>query len=776
MSLKENEGISSVPSDDRKECDYSIAKNKAKYSRANRFGKSSSIDIPDGNTLHLQRTKEAFEALETESKSSIPRHLRKTISVGGINQPSTSKVVLRRWTSLLNEKKEEDLTKRHSSSSLLEGSRGEKIVFRPVSTILLSTPWEKDFKVCANKSESDTSKKTVDTVASSNKRDTSVESLVNPNSCAINKHEGPKLFSPGNVIKNFGLSSSRGTTEKFQVSNNRRDQTQVNIGPTVCSSEGYTRNEVNGLLPSREAGKANYVLNTCTAIPQRGDYNQQIDKDNIYQDRNSVTTSDFHSEECSPEDMSLSTGSYYYKSKYGTDLTSAEPSSFRKGNPSAYTRRIPDTSFTTAFKIGRTLNADKSGKETVAEVDAYISAYKSRRERSFEYGETGYQAYVPTKTERKSSLEKSSPPFQSQATRTFSSAYKPSYTSHYQTSSNVYPRTVEKEYNSSKTSRYKTKTDRSKSFDVEPIAYSSLTRTGSGGRYPRRSGSSSSSSRTYSPPEREVYDYPHGSELVSPKVGGTGSILSSDALTPSEKAFFTTSKITETLPVRSISNSYRKSSLDSSKLNSSYVKETPKQRPLSLIGNLPRTASSGPEKPYRKSAIFSTNNDTELSSRSRIMGGILSRFFTEEEPPTEAGAPTDSSVQENSTAVSTSLFDAAEKDDVFTSESKDFDSAYSEKIINRNVQHPHGDSSDILEASPLMMSEDSNHSVSKGGQMVRVRSVFVEEGDTVAMGKNKSQNTAENTKMKSIDGAKGMRSFPNELMIFGNVDIGCQLC
>ena len=782
MSFKESEEINSLPDGDRKKVVYSYSKTNATQTGGNRFSKSASLDIADGYTSDLQRTKATYEAHISDSNSLIPKQLRKTISCGGINIPSTSKIVLRRWTSSLNER-EESISKRHSSSTLYQGSRGEKVLFRPVSSILLSTPWEKDFKGNTNKLEADNGKKAYDIIKINKRQDTVKERLINLNSCWIDKHEGSKALIPGNEIacSDPSLNSSSGRTfNNVEVPHKLEDRNKKSIEATVWNGEGCTRDTVNRDHPSsrltedRKVGNANYELNKSTAIPQsqRTDYNSQIDKfpskHNIYEKgKERVVSSNLGSNELSSENMPLSTGSYYYKSKYGTESVSNEPS-FRRGNVATYARRVPDTSYTSTFTTSRTLNTVKSGKETVAEVDAYISAYKSRRERSFDYGDTGYQSYAQARTERKPSLDRSTPLYQSQATRTVPSGFPNSLPPHPPASSSTletgrqrhaYSRALEKDYSLSRPSRFLSKTDRSKSFDVEPMVYSSLTRTSSGGRYPRRNitptGSSSSSSKTQSPPEKETKNY--DSRPVSTKSSGTGSILLSDTLTPYERNFFSTSRISDESIDKSTSPRRRKSSLDSSKFHPGNTRDTPKQRPLSLIGKLSQSASYRNDKPLEERAKTGTDND--MSSRSRIMGGILSRFFTEEEAANEVVVPTEPTAKENKTD-SLALVDNEDNERHASVESKpernDMDLRCTADSSDKQIPKSDGDSTNDLQSSPSMMSKDRLQSVPKSGQVVRVKSVFVEEGDTEAMGKDKAQKSAQKTKASSIDGSKGM--------------------
>ena len=782
MSLKEREEINSLSHDDKKKVVYSNANTNRTQTGGSRFSKSASLDIADGYTSDLQRTKAAYEAHISESNSLIPRQLRKTISCGGINSPSTSKAVLRRWTSSLSER-EESIAKRHSSSTLYQGSRGEKILFRPVSSILLSTPWEKDFKGNINKLEADNGKKADGPVKISKRQDTVKERLINLNSCSINKHKESKALSSYNEIacSDPVLNTSSGRTfDNVQVPHKQEDQGKESVEGTVWSGEGCTRHIAKSdhppslLTEDKKVGNVNYELNKGTAIPQsqRTDYNSQIDKvfskHNIYEeDEKRVISNNLDSNELSSENMPLSTGSYYYKSKYGTEYASNEPS-FRRGNVTTYVRRVPDTSYTNTFATGRTLSTDKSGKETVAEVDAYISAYKSRRERSFDYGDTGYQSYAPVRTERKSSVDRSTPSYQSQATRAFSSGYTNSLPPHLPATSSAsetgrqrhaYSRAHEKDYNVSRPSRFLSKTDRSRSFDVEPMVYSSLARTSSGGRYPRKkispTGSSSSSSKTQSPPDKETKDYDF--ELVSTQSSGTGSILSSETLTPSERAFFSKSRISDELLDKSTFPRHRKSSLDSSKSHAGHTKDTPKHRPLSLIGKLSQSASYGNDKPLTERAVTGTDND--MSSRSRIMGGILSRFFTEEEAADEVVVPIEPIRKENKTDT-LELADIKENERIASMENKpeegDMDLRSSADSSGPQIPKSHGDSTSDLKSSPSMMSKDRLQSGPKSGQMVRVKSVFVEEGDTEAMGKDKTQKSAQKTKASSIDGSKGM--------------------
>lgn len=793
MSFKERAETAFVDYDDKQKFKFSMPRAKTAYSRDKQVHKSASIDIPEGITSDLQRTKGAYETpIAAESKSTIPRHLRKTTSVGGLNVPSKSNAVLRRWASLVSENAE-DAAKRHSTP-INEGSRGEKIVFRPVSSILLSTPWAKDFKGNESKDDAEDGQKDRDTGEANRRPGKDKVSVFYLNSCFTDQKDGPEEFSQLNAIKNHSLK----TADKFTASNKHEDEYQAASSTNVPITVGHTNSPLQYQGSNEEDEKANYEKDRRTATPQRADYNQQIDRISIkpelfQQDINAV---DLDTEHTAPEEMPVSTGSYFYKSKYGTDFSSFEPS-FKRGT---YTRRDPDTSYTSVSKIGRTLSAEKSGKETVAEVDAYISAYKSRRERSFEYGDTGYQSYIPTssRTRRKTSFEKYTPLYTSQPSR----SYPASYTSHYPTSNDVdsgrqrheQVRTTEKDYGTRKLSRYFTKSDRSRSFDVEPSTYTSFSRTGSGGRYPRRSvtssGSSTSSSRTYSPSERLYFD---SSDAISSKDSSVGSILSSYVLTPSEKAFFSTSKIAETVPKTSAIGSNRS---DYSKLHSSLSKDTPtKQRPLSLVGDSSRSMQLNSAYSYRRSAKIDRDDETESSSRSRIMGGIISRFFTEDEQPKEAqetpklARESLNEVEESPKEVHEPPKEAHEPpkkvhveaeeplretqeppkeppaSSIETTESSnvtDSTTPFAGEIVNddslslrMNSQMPDGDSSDFTGSSPLMTSGDGNRFLSKSGQMVRVKSVLVEEGESATMGKDKEQKSMQKMKARSVDVAQG---------------------
>ena len=770
MSVKESEALDALPHDDRKDILHSNAKTSTTQSKGHRFSKSASLDIADSNTSDLQRTKAAHEDRISGKNSSTPNQLRKTISCGGINVPSKSKVVLRRWTSVF-EDKEENLSKRHSFSALHQGSRGEKILFRPVSSILLSTPWEKDFKGNVSKVGSDNGRKAEDVVKVNKRQDTEKESLVNPNSCSINKQERSKVSGPGNETScsSSALPPNRGASNSIKISNKPDNQIEDSIGITVLTKAGCSTDTgepinkvpVRPLTADIQVCKGNCELNERTAIPQRVDYNPQIDKvffnHNIYQEeKKRVISSNADLNQISSEKMPISTGSYCYKSKYTSDFASSEPS-YRRGNLSTYARRVPETSYTNPFTLGRSLSTDKSGKETVAEVDAYISAYKSRRERSFDHVDTGYQSYTQARGERKSSLDKSSPLYQSHATRTSSSGFTtntlqsalpaPSNALETGRQRHAFSRALEKDYSSGRPSRFLTKTDRSRSFDVEPMGYSSFARTGSGGRFPRRAVSPTGSSSSASPPERETKDY--GSEVIPSK----GSLLSSDSLTPSERSFFTTSKISSGLHDDITSLRQRKSSLDSSRL-SGLTTVVQKQRPLSLIGKLSQTTSSGNDKPFRNSAVISTDFDNDMSSRSRIMGGILSRFFTEEEPAKEVILCTETTVKKDESEIP-GLVEKNKKATPTGDQPKKV-SLGEEDFTQRQIPRSDGDSTYDVGSSPVMMSKDGIQPKSKNGQVVKVKSVFVEEGDTEAMGKDSSQRSVQKTKASSSHGSKGM--------------------
>ena len=768
--MKESEEIIALPHDDKKKILYPQAQTNTTQPRGNRFSKSASVDTLDSNTSAIHRTKAAFEA-HTSGNSSIALQLRKTISCGGINAPPTSKVVLRRWTSTLHER-EENLSKRHSSSSLYQGGRAEKILFRPVSSILLSTPWEKDFKGNIHKPEADDGTKAEDTLETNKRHGTVKESLINPNSCSINKQERSKVLGSANEIVHPGLdlSSSQETSDKAY--NNSGDKRKEGIHLSKVNGKnfikdigdtGYVDHLSKRLTEPEQVCKANYELDERAVIPQIADYHRDIVKHIDEQDRKSVIPSSSESNENSLENMPLSTGSYYYKSKYVADIASNEPS-LRRGNYATYARRLPETSYSTAFGVSRSLSTDKSGKETVAEVDAYISAYKSRRERSFEYGESSLQSYMPVRSERKSSFEQPQPLYQSQAARTLSSGYGTAPGSALETGKlrQTFSRTLEKDFSSSRPSRFLSKTDRSRSFDVEPMTYSSFTRTGSGGRYPWRTitstGSSSSSSKSQSPPDRDTWDYT--SDLVSSKTSGTSSILSSDALTPSERAFFSTSRLQDDLSDKGATRQ-RKSSLDSARFYPSHTtNDAPRQRPLSLIGKLSQTTSSGNEKRLVRSATISTDSDGDKSSRSRIMGGILSRFFTEEEPLHSSMVPTVPTIEERKAAEAPVMVETTEGNEFTSSENKpkeiDKDVSPTLDSICGQVEKSDGDSTVAVGSSPSVMSKDGSKSVPRSGQIVRVKSVFVEEGDTEGMGKDKAQKSVQKTEQSGKENSKGM--------------------
>ena len=783
-----------------------------KYTSGNKQRKSLSRDNPNSNTLDLRITKDQNTAPEIEeNKSKIPRHLRKTISSGGISPVSSSKVVLRRWTSVIQD--DEKSLKRHSASSILERSKEEKVVFRPVSSILVSTPWAKYFKGNSSKGAKEPEEKADEKEKSEEKVQTRKAEFATSDSCLAEKFEQSRDPRTGSLVGKGGWHSTVGKSKTQQNLFNLSGQPSCSIGFNANKHEKNGEIEVSSLPRAKQINgdicleeKANYVLYNGTATPQVKDNYFQTTKLPLKQNTQEVSkVIETGNENDSPDntaeegEMSLSSGSYFYKSKYSSDFAANEPS-YRRGNSSSYGRRTgisvdrsypstraADLTYTSAFKISRAANIEKSGKETVAEVEAFISAYKSRRERSFEYGETGYQSNFSRRSERKSSLEKAPPTYQSHATRSLTSSYTPTYLSNTPPASSIldggkqrqsYLTSAERD----KSAHYLAKSIRSKSFDTDSVPYSSFTRTGSGGRYPRRTisstNSSTSSSRGYSPPEKELYDSPFSPGKPSTPSKISGSILSSDILTPSEKAFFSGSSISYISSTNSNGNyrksfdfstsdssSYRRNSIGHSNLKTSgdLKSDSKAKRPLSLVSSDRRFSVPSGDALKRKSAVLGEQN--ESSSRSRIMGGILSRFFAEELPEKVEGTPCAETNTNQDTTEKPFLTSCHSQENVDLNVQSNHSGedvshqtqvACSEKNLQQS-QH-NGDSQTVVQSSPWPeRPEDSNQTPSsKNRQLVRVKSTYVDEVEPASMGKDKPSHKS---KGKPVDGAEKQGKF-----------------
>eukprot|EP00795_Rhopilema_esculentum_P013588 gene13588-4481_t len=782
-----------------------------KYTSGNKQRKSLSRDNPNSNTLDLRITKDQNTAPEIEeNKSKIPRQLRKTISSGGINPVSSSKVVLRRWTSVIQD--EEKSLKRHSASSILERSKEEKVVFRPVSSILVSTPWAKYFKGNSSKEAREPEEKADEKEKSDEKVQTRRAQFASSDSCLAEKFEQSREPRTGSVVGKGGWHSTVGKSEIQQNLFNLSDQSSSSIGFYANKNEKNGEIDVSSLPRAKQFNgdicleeKANYVLYNGTATPQVKDNYFQTTKLPSKQNTQEVSKvietgneNDSPGNTAEEGEMSLSSGSYFYKSKYSSDFAANEPS-YRRGNSSSYGRRTgisvdrsypstraADLTYTSAFKISRAANIEKSGKETVAEVEAFISAYKSRRERSFEYGETGYQSNFSRRSERKSSLEKAPPTYQSHATRSLTSSYNPTYLSNTPPASSILDGAKQRQsYLTSaerdKSARYLAKSNRSKSFDTDSVPYSSFTRTGSGGRYPRRTisstnssvGSSTSSSRGYSPPENELDDSPFYPGKPSTPRQISGSILSSDILTPSEKAFFSGSSLSHISSTNSNgsyrksfdfstsdSSSYRRNSIGHSNLKASgdLKSDSKTKRPLSLASSDRRFSVPCGDALKRKSAILGEQNDS--SSRSRIMGGILSRFFAEELPEKveeTPGAETKTDQDTTGKPFSTSCHSQENVDSNVQSNHSGRDVSHQTQVAcsEKNFQQSQhsGDSQTVVQSSPSPeRPEDRNQTPSsKNRQLVRVKSTYVDEVEPASMGKDKPSHKS---KGKPVDGAE----------------------
>ena len=944
MSMRETKNIASLPASQVGKKDFMTsstieANGDLKYYAGNKYYKSQSKVLnPNKNISDSPETKEEDSGQQRQAQDG-PRHLRKTISSAGINARPNSKVVLRRWSSLIPT--EEDVKKRHSSP-IYEGSRGEKISFRPVSSILSNSPWAKDFKgsnkgvneidnsakegekatsetpkgkgnlkklnswekstlgesssdfastqrlkdfKATNNGTNEVDKNPKEAVRASENTPLRIVGGYRPNSWAKSSSRNSKEFSPD---KPTSLTSPALNTPKSTSLNNSTDRpNQLGIKPqgTVDDFGKQGQNRINDKQavgrfspdksPSREGGltpagshtakstnpynprdppgidikrtidgfvkqgqnkignqqisehvaenvnkkdnKANYVLNNgATAIPQSDNYKvQSANYQNTDGGQNRVSEQDADLSGIEQEEMSYYSGGSYYSRKYSSDFAPSS-TAYRRGNiGSTHTphsrigdiidrsARGTDKSYTSAFK---TATLDKSGRETVAEVNAYISAYKSRKERSFEYGEGG-------RSERKTSFDKlreTTPhtSFHSHATRSYSSSYTPTYHSLTSPSGELsdksrpietFRKTSDKDYGtggSYRSKSYLPKTDRSKSFDAEPLPYSSFTRSGSGGRYPHRNitsapplgSSSTSSSRVYTPTEKSSQEKTLFTTHSHISDDYKGSILSSKALSPSERLFFSTSKFGTSDDVTSTER-YRKSSLDHA---SSYTKteNSYQRRPQSLIGEYTsHTRIPASTSKERRTSLLS--NEKDSLSRSRIMGGILSRFFTEEEPSVDgqtapnvnqASSKLEESPQrrttthENPDSPADSLQSplSPTKDEVFAAESdtklelpnlplREEEPKESPSHIPENFS-PAGDSPDVVPTSPDMTSEGGVQAPSSNRQIVKVKSGFVEDKEP-NMGKGKGEKSSQKGKGKGADSDQNKGMFPFILFV-----------
>ena len=942
MSMRETKNIASLPSSQVGKKDFmtsstSEANGDLNYYAGNKYYKSQSKVVnPNKNTSDSPETKEEDSGQQGRAQDG-PRHLRKTISSAGINARPNSKVVLRRWSSLIPT--EEDVKKRHSSP-IYEGSRGEKISFRPVSSILSNSPWAKDFKgsnkavneinnsakegekaasetpkgkgslkklnswekstfgessgfastqrvkdlKAADNGTNEVDKNPKEAVRASENTTQRIVGGYRPSSWAKSSSRNSKEFSPDkpssltspalntpkstslndstdipdrpnqlgikvkSTVDDFGkqgqnrindkqavgrfspvkspsreggLTPAGSHTSKSTNPNNPRAPPGIDIKSTIGGSVKQGQNKIGNKQISEHVvekvnkndNKANYVLNGGTAIPQSDNYEvQSANYQNTDGGQNHVSEQEADLSGIEPEEMSYYSGGSYYSRKYSSDFAPSS-SSYRRGNiGSTHTphsrigdiidrsARGTDKSYTSAFK---TAALDKSGRETVAEVNAYISAYKSRKERSFEYGEGG-------RSERKSSFDKLRETiphgsFHSHATRSYSSSYTPIYHSLTSPSGELsdksrpietFRKTSERDYGTGSSYRSKSylpKTDRSKSFDAEPLPYSSFTRSGSGGRYPHRnitsapaSGSSSaSSSRVYTPTEKSPLEKTHFTPHSHVSDDYKGSILSSKVLSSSERLFFSTSKFGTSDDVSS-TEQYRKSSLDHA---SSYTKKenSYQRRPQSLIGEYTsHTRIPASTSKERRTSLQS--NEKDSLSRSRIMGGILSRFFTEEEPSVDSQtAPNVNqaspelkespqrriTTHENPESLADSL-QSLTHDEVFAAESdaklelpklplKEEEPEESPSHVSENFSTA-GDSPDVVPTSPGMTSEGGVQAPSSSRQIVKVKSGFVEDKE-LNMGKGKGEKSSQKGKRKSADGDQNKGMFPLILFV-----------
>eukprot|EP00794_Sanderia_malayensis_P017442 gene17442-19186_t len=522
--------------------------------------------------------------------------VNKVKSFGGSNNSySSSKVVLRRWTSVVSQ---EDKLKRNSSFAY-EGDEKRK-VFRPVSSILLSTPWEKDF-VGKSKGKG-VEENQIRDIRTENNRGRAGVQITNPRqSCLLNERvQDFQRISPRGLEK-AGLTGKKSeiTGEKLDIIENH----QINIDT----------NEKNDIL-SKDYSQLDHPQKVVRNSSIEGENTFSILNNNSNNEDNSEihhTTSTANGEviketldksEDNTKDMPLTSSYPHYSRKYdaGMDMSSSKRRNY-------YPSSVPSSSYASSPRAGTKIKElDQKVKDSVQEVDAYILAYKSRRERSFEHGENSIYSNLSSssnRTDRKSSIDRGVRET-SHASRNYASSYSSQDTGitnghEPARQRSYYSRTTDKDYGYSSHNRainYPTTTSRfekTKSFDTElSSAQSLLTRTTSGSRYARQPITSSSETSSKST-----------SRKISPSDGLIRNNRSSSYVPPSRgEDQIGSTEVTDR------------------------VTRNPDRRSKQLVHQ------------------HSLPNPPESSSRSRIMGGILSRFFNNEEDSTTSVVATSPSM------------------------------------------------------------------------------------------------------------------------------------
>ena len=425
-----------------------------KSTKVEELNKSSDCTNPEENNKTLVQSNDQNSPIAQKHPR---KDLNRSESTAGHWNPAlgsaTSKVVLRRWLSE-NKEREDTSLKRHSSPFLQD--KKENSVFRPVSSLLSRTPWEKDFKASKSKSidtldgTKSRSISIFDEKKDSNK--SSIEQLVNQKNLFEKEQPNNKL---NNAIQDClhlqedGYLTKPAFTRASPIAGLSTKPEQDNSGDLLLesvnlSAEGGNVNDSSpSLINYEKPSQKQAAVKTCkgTETHETDTAFNLASREDLHGNKNNTSTNSRHNIESGETDeMSLSSRSSYltsrtsggsYQTSYDTSrkslgltlqrgytFDSISTSSYsggysgslsstygsRTSNLSSYTARRPSLTDSTLY--GGYSSTSASSRLRTTSDRAYDTGYYGTRARTSSYDFSDDIFYGSSST-RRSSIDRS---------------------------------------------------------------------------------------------------------------------------------------------------------------------------------------------------------------------------------------------------------------------------------------------------------------------------------------------------------------------------------